>query len=40
VVVRWTLRMCAGHPRVYLERTRTRTPPYPTPAGVRVYTAP
>ncbi|KAJ7369024.1 hypothetical protein DFH08DRAFT_928996 [Mycena albidolilacea] len=35
-----SIRMCTGHPRVYLERTRTRTPQYPTPAGVRVYTVP
>ncbi|KAJ7894979.1 hypothetical protein B0H14DRAFT_3125476 [Mycena olivaceomarginata] len=34
------LSMCTGHPRVYLERTRTRAPQYPTPAGVRVYTVP
>ncbi|KAJ7802579.1 hypothetical protein B0H14DRAFT_2614213 [Mycena olivaceomarginata] len=27
------LRMCTGHPRVYLERTRTRTPLYATLQG-------
>jgi hypothetical protein len=32
--------MCTGHPRIYLERTQTRTPQYPTPAGVWVYTVP